>query len=155
MRRKDRNVTDKAKISECLTKSDILHVGFNDNGKVYVVPVNFGFSENDGKYTLYFHGATEGRKAELAKTSPEVGFAAETNYSLVDAKSACGFTAKFLSVIGTGKLRLATSKEEKKQGLDAVMSKLSEGNWDYSDEILEKVNLYIIEVTELSCKENA
>lgn len=74
MRRKDREVTDAAKIQDIIDRCTCCRVGFNDHGQVYIVPLNFGYTKNDDKYTFYFHGAQEGRKMGLIQTSPEVGF---------------------------------------------------------------------------------
>ena len=62
MRRQDRKVTDPVLIEACMKESICLHVGFNDEGEVYILPVNFGYVIEDGRYTLYFHGASAGRK---------------------------------------------------------------------------------------------
>lgn len=55
MRRKDREVTDPAKIQDIMERCTCCRVGFNDDGEVYIVPLNFGYKISDDKYTLYFH----------------------------------------------------------------------------------------------------
>ena len=66
MRRSDREITDKNKIQELITREQILRVAFYDKGEIYIVPVNYGFVYEDEKYTFYFHGAKAGRKFELS-----------------------------------------------------------------------------------------
>ncbi len=66
MRRNDREITDETAVRQFISGEKILRVGFNDNGEVYIVPVNYGYSEADGRYTFYFHGAAAGRKYELS-----------------------------------------------------------------------------------------
>ncbi|RAZ95235.1 pyridoxamine 5'-phosphate oxidase family protein, partial [Klebsiella oxytoca] len=61
MRRTDREVTDPVKIREIITSCDCCRLGFCDGERAYVVPLDFGFEERDGRYTFYFHGAKEGR----------------------------------------------------------------------------------------------
>ncbi len=60
MRRKDREIIENSKIKEIISNCDCCRLGLNDNGKIYIVPLNFGFIEENGKYTFYFHGAKEG-----------------------------------------------------------------------------------------------
>ena len=79
MRRKDREITDKDKIKEIISACDCCRLGFNDNGKVYIVPLNFGFIEKNGEYTFYFHGAKTGRKHDIMKVNNCVGFELDTN----------------------------------------------------------------------------
>lgn len=45
MRRRDREITDNEKIKEIIKACDCCRLGFNDNGKVYIVPLNFGFTK--------------------------------------------------------------------------------------------------------------
>lgn len=154
MRRKERLVTDMTKICECLDKSLALHVGFNDEGSVYVVPVNFGYAFDGDKLTLYYHGAKAGRKAELAAKKPEIGFCMETNTDMGTADTACGYTEYFLSIIGSGTLNIVEDNDEKIKGLNAVMVKASGKEWEYKEEMLNGTNVYRIDVSEFSCKEN-
>ena len=74
MRRKDREVTDSQKIREIILSCRCCRLGFYDNGEVYIVPLDFGYYENNGRRVFYFHGAKEGRKYRLTEKSPTVGF---------------------------------------------------------------------------------
>ena len=59
MRRKDREVTDSQKIREIILSCRCCRLGFYDNGQVYIVPLDFGYYENNGRHVFYFHGAKE------------------------------------------------------------------------------------------------
>ena len=63
MRRKDREVTDIEKIKEILDACKVSRIGLMDQGKVYIVPMNHGYSLEDGRLVLYYHGAREGKSA--------------------------------------------------------------------------------------------
>ena len=69
MRRKDREVLDEIKIDEFIRNCDCCRIGFYDkeNNEVYIVPLNFGYSNVDNKRVFYFHGAKEGRKIEFQR----------------------------------------------------------------------------------------
>ena len=92
---------------------EILRIGFYDKDEIYIVPVNYGFSYNNEKYIFYFHGAKAGRKYELAKLNPKVGFEIDGKYSLVTGDIACDYTAYYQSVIGNGILSIVENTEEK------------------------------------------
>ena len=83
MRRKDREITDKSSIEDFISKHQIIRIGLIDNGEVYIVPVNYGYTCSNGAYTFYFHGAKAGRKYELAKSNPSVGFEIDGEYKLI------------------------------------------------------------------------
>ena len=106
MRRNDREIKDKALIEQFIAKEQIIRIAFYDNGDLYIVPLNYGFIYENDKYVFYFHGAKAGRKFELSKSSPMVGFEIDGEYELLQADVACDYSAKFQSVIGTGRLSI-------------------------------------------------
>ena len=155
MRRKDREVTDPQKIRDVIRKCKCCRVGFCDRGQVYIVPLNFGYEQNDGEDVFYFHGAKEGRKIELIRQSPEVGFEMDTDHELVEGDIACQYTARFLSVIGNGVISMVTETEEKKKGLSIIMEhNTGKRDWSFDERMLEAVAVFKIVVKEMSCKEH-
>ena len=152
MRRTDREITDENRIEEFIAREQILRIAFYDEGDIYIVPVNYGYLR-DEKYSFYFHGAKAGRKYELAKNKPMVGFEIDGNYRLLEGEEACDFSATFQSVIGTGVLSLVEDVAEKVEGLNAIMNQTTaKGQWHYSDEMLEAVAVFRLDVEKLSCK---
>ncbi len=152
MRRKEREITDKIAIAKFIANEQILRIAFYDEGDIYIVPVNYGYL-NNGKHTFYFHGAKAGRKFELAKKNPTVGFEIDGNYRLLESKTACNFSAAFQSLIGTGKLSLVEDNDEKRVGLNSIMKQVeSKEKWEYSDKMLDAVAVFKLTVDKLSCK---
>ena len=74
MRRKEREVTDLTRIREILEECEVCHLGLVEDGKAYVVPLNFGYTLEDGKLSLYFHSAASGRKVEILRKNPMAAF---------------------------------------------------------------------------------
>ena len=152
MRRRDKEITDENVIEEFIAKEQILRIAFYDEGDIYIVPVNYGYSYNE-RYSLYFHGAKAGRKYELAKKKPNVGFEIDGGYMLLESEKACDFSAAFQSVIGTGNLSLVEDNAEKIIGLNAIMKQTtSKAEWKYSDEMLDNVAVFRLVIDKLSCK---
>lgn len=153
MRRSDREITDKKQIEEFIAEEQILRIAFYDDGDIYLVPVNYGYTYENEKYAFYFHGAKAGRKYELSKLRPEVGFEIDGKYQLLENEMACGFSASFQSVIGTGTLQLVEDTEEKRIGLNAVMKQTTQrAEWSYNEELLKAVAVFRLDVHKLSCK---
>ena len=120
---------------------------------IYIVPLNYGYTYENEKYVFYFHGAKAGRKYELSKASPNVGFEIDGAYELLEADVACDYSAKFQSVIGTGRLSIVEDYEEKIKGLNVLMNHISgKTEWSYSKEMLDAVAVFRLEVEKLSCK---
>lgn len=155
MRRKEREITDEEKLEEVIKACSCCRVGFYDEGQVYIVPVNFGYIKREGQYAFYFHGAQEGRKMDLIRKNPEVGFEMDTNYALKTAEAACGYSAYFQSIIGNGKVSIVEDAKEKEAGLRAIMEHMAgSGSWEFNEKMLAAVCVWKLEVEELTGKEN-
>ena len=153
MRRSDREITDVKLIEAFIAKEQIMRIAFYDNGQIYIVPVNYGYTNDSGQYAFYFHGAKAGRKYELSKESPNIGFEIDGNYTLLEADIACDFSAKFQSVVGTGKISIVDDREEKLKGLNVLMRQTSgKAEWQYSEEMMNAVAVYKVDVNQISCK---
>lgn len=153
MRRADREITDKKAIEEFIAEQKIIRIGFCDNGEVYIVPVNFGHSADNGEYTFYFHGAVAGRKYELAKSEPSVGFEIDGNYELLGADTACGHSAKYMSVIGNGILSVIEDDAEKKAALELIMMQADgRTGLEYDNDVLSRTAVFKLNVKTMSCK---
>ena len=47
MRRKDREVTNSAKIADIISRCTCCRIGFYDEKEVYIVPLNFGYEARE------------------------------------------------------------------------------------------------------------
>lgn len=155
MRRKDREVADDAKIDEIISKSKICRLGFQDDGEVYIVPLNFGYVHKDHTRIMYFHSAKEGRKVDLIRRSPKVGFELDTAFEMWEADIACDFSAGYQSVIGTGIISELNDYESKKAGLLELMKTLTgKEQWTFDEKMINTVSVFQLEIEKLSCKEH-
>lgn len=155
MRRKDREVTDPVRIEDIISRCTCCRIGFCDDGEVYIVPLNFGYEIKDNIYTFYFHGAKEGRKMELIQKNPRVGFEMDTNYALTEGDIACGYSARFQSVVGNGVMSVVSDPEEKRRGLTLLMDhNAGKQEWTFAETALRAVAVLKLTVTGMSCKDH-
>ncbi len=155
MRRYDRQVTDKNKIIEIINSCTYCRLGLCDEGKAYIVPMNFGLTEQDDKLVFYFHSAKQGRKIDLMQKNNEISFEMDTHYKLTSGETACDYTARFQSIIGEGKVYFIEDNEDKKIALDAIMyQSTKKRDFEYSDYWLNQVCIFKLEVSDLTCKEH-
>ena len=154
MRRQERAITDPGQIEALIAQNQILRVAFYDRGELYIVPVNYGYRYHNGVYTFYFHGAAAGRKYELSRCGPRVGFELDSAYRLLEGPSPCQYSAAYASVIGTGRITLVEDPEEKQRGLDAILSQARgvRQEWSYPEASLQKTAVFRLEAETLSCK---
>ena len=155
MRRKDREITDPEKIDAILADCTCCRLAFCDGGRPYIVPMSFGFAWEDGRRVFYFHGAKEGRKIDLIRAGGTVGFELDTHYKLNEGDSACAYSARFQSVIGTGSVSFVEETGAKLAALERIMAHLTgRSGWDFPAEAVEATCIFRLEVEELACKEH-
>lgn len=155
MRRKEREVTDAAKITEIINSCDCCRLGFVDGDEAYIVPVNFAMTEESGKRVFYIHGAAEGRKADLVRKNGRCGFEMDTGHGLMTGDEACDYSFFYQSVIGQGKIAFVEDTAEKAEALNLIMGKYSKkSDWKFPEIMLKRTGILRLEVTELSCKEH-
>lgn len=155
MRRKDREVTEHKMMEEFIADCHCCRIGFNDDGEVYIVPMNFGYEIEDGMDVFYFHCAKEGRKLDIIRKNPKVGFELDYHYKLKVGEQACSCSARFRSLIGTGTIGFVEELEAKKKGLISLMKQTTKrADWEFVPEMLEKVCVLKLAVESMTCKEH-
>lgn len=153
MRRTDREVTDSVKIREIITRCDCCRLGFSDSGRAYIVPLDFGLAEKDGRLAFYFHGAQEGRKLDLIRENGWASFEMDTGHEWVLGETAQQNTSRFQCVMGGGPVTLLEDEAEKRAGLLAILAHTTgRDQWDIPPEALAKTAVFRLDVEELSCK---
>lgn len=154
MRRFDREITDLNKIQDIIKNNQCCRLGFIDQGKVYIVPLNYGYLYKNNKHIFYFHGAKEGKKIDLIKQNNQVGFEIDNNHQLVEGKMPCQYSMKYQSIIGNGSIELVEENEEKKLGLQHIMKNVANKDVIFNDRMVSSVSVMKLTVDNLSCKEN-
>lgn len=71
MTRREREVTDINEILKIMDACKIVHVGLVDGDQPYVLPMNYGYTYEDGKMVIYLHGAKKGYKHRLTRAHRE------------------------------------------------------------------------------------
>ena len=150
MRRKEREVTDRAKIIEIIESCDVCHLGLVDDFGAYILPMNFGFEDNGG-LTLYFHCAGEGKKLDLLRKDSRASFEMDSRHRLKTGERACAYSFLYSSVIGRGEVSFLEGGE-KLHALDMIMSHYGVSVREYDKAAFEKVTALALKVTELSAK---
>lgn len=155
MRRKDREVTDYNKMIEILAACDCCRLGLIDENGAYIVPLNFGYEEVDGKVLLYFHSSAVGKKIDLIRTQETASFEMDRNHQLVEGAIACAYSYLYQSIMGKGTIQILDNYEEKVHALKVLMSHYSaKREWKFTKEQVDSIAVIKMEVTNWSCKEH-
>ena len=149
---REREVTDINEIKEILDKSMIVHVGMIDGDEPYVVPMNYGYTLEDGELCIYLHGATVGRKIDIIKANPKVFFEMECDVTPFEGKVACQYGTTYASVMGLGKAEVLETPEEKIDGLVKFMKTQTGKDFTFDEKMVSIVSVIKITAKDFTAK---
>ncbi len=152
MTRREREITDMEEIIQILEKGMVLHLGLCDKEQPYVVPMNYGYTYEDGTLTFYVHGAKTGYKYDIIKENPKVFLSIESDVIPFEGKIACQYGTSYSSVMAKGTAVLVEDVEEKKHGLSVIMRTQTKKAFTFEDNLTTIVQVVRIDVTEFSAK---
>lgn len=152
MTRREQQVTDINEIIEILEKSKVVHVGMIDGDEPYVVPMNYGYILEDGKLTIYLHGARRGRKIDAIKTNPKVFYEMCCDITPFEGEVACKYGITYASIMGRGLATLVEDVEEKKKALSILMKTQTGKDFQFEDKLTTVVSIIKIDTLEFTAK---
>jgi nitroimidazol reductase NimA-like FMN-containing flavoprotein (pyridoxamine 5'-phosphate oxidase superfamily) len=152
MTRREQQVFDMEKILEILDKSKIVHVGMVDGDEPYVVPMNYGYTYEDEKLTIWLHGATQGRKLDVIRKNPKVFIEMECDLIPFDGDVACRYGISYYSLMGRGKATIVEDSEEKQKALSILMKTQVNMDFEFNEKLAAVVGIIKIEVSDFTAK---
>ena len=152
MTRRELEVTDPKSILEILDKSRILHLGLVDDGMPYVVPMNYGYTMQDGKLTIYLHGSTKGYKLDVIRKNPVCCFEMECAVTPFEGNVACQYGTSYYSLMGRGKAVIVDAPAEKMQALTLLMKTQTGKNFEFNEKLVSVVSVIRIDVDVYTAK---
>lgn len=152
MTRRERQVTDEEHIRHILQSAKILHLGMVDGEKPYVVPMNYGYILENGKLTLYLHGARRGRKLDVLRLNPKVFFEMECDVQPFTDAVACKYGMAYSSLMGEGKAVIVEDVSEKQRSLTTLMQTQAEKEFTFTEKLADVVGVIRIDVEWFTAK---
>ena len=153
MRRANREIKDLNEIKKIVDECKVLRIATKDNEGLYIVPLNFGYAFKDNTFTFFFHSAKEGRKIDTFKANSEVAFEMDCEHELVVAEKACGYSYKFASIIGTGKITFLEG-EDKLNALSILMKHQTGKDFTFDEKMAKGVTVFSLITEKLTAKAN-
>lgn len=148
MRRKDREITDRAEIEAIIAKAQVCRLAMADEGRPYIVPLCFGYENN----ALYFHSANAGKKLDILKKNGQVCFEFDVDCEVRTDPDACNWGMLYRSVIGYGKASFVESPASKRRALDIIMRQYGSNLNDYPDAKVNNTVVIRVDIDSLTGK---
>ena len=150
--RREKQIADTNEIREILDKSKVLHLGLADGDMPYVVPMNYGYTMENEKLTLWLHGATQGRKLDIMRVNPKVFFSIECDLQPFEGDVACKYGMGYRSLLGSGVAQIIEDVEIKKKALTYLMKTQTDKDFEFNDKLVSVVGIIKINVAEYTAK---
>ena len=152
MTKRERQVTDPAQILHILDTGKVLRLGLAVNNEPYVVPMNYGYTMEEGKLTLYLHSATRGKKLDMIQANPHVFFEIDCDLMPFEGRVPCQYGLVYSSIMGRGQAQILEDVEQKKQAMTLLMKTQTGKDFTFEDRLVSIVSVIRIDVSEYTAK---
>ena len=150
--RREREVTDLNEIIKILDKAKVVHIGMVDDGECYIVPMNYGYTMEDGKLTLWLHSGLTGRKLDVIRANPKAFVELECDIVPFEGEVACKYGITYASVMARGKAVIVEDTEEKMHALSVLMKTQTGKDFEFNEKLVSVVSVIRIDVEEFTAK---
>ena len=145
-------VTDPEQIRHILDSGKVLHLGLSVNDEPYVVPMNYGYTMEDGKLVIYLHSAVKGKKLEMVQTNPRVCFNIDCDRMPFEGRVPCQYGMVYSSILGRGTAALVEDPEDKMEAMSILMKTQTGKDFTFEDRLVTIVTVIRIDVSEYTAK---
>ena len=152
MTKRERQVTDPEQILHILDTAKVVHLGLSVNDEPYVVPMNYGYTMEDGKLTLYLHSAVRGKKLDMIRANSKVFFEIDCDRMSFEGRVPCQYGMVYSSIMGRGTATLVEDAEGKKQAMTILMKTQTGKDFSFNDRLVSIVTVIRIDVSEYTAK---
>jgi uncharacterized protein len=148
MRRKDKQINEMEQIEAVIREAAVCYLGLWDGTTPYVVPLSFGYEPG----RIYFHSADQGRKLDLIRRNPRVGFALAAGVAPATGDSPCTWTMRYRSVAGQGHAVIVSDAVEKARAFDLIMAQYGAAAEGYDPQRLAATTVIRVDVDAMTGK---
>ena len=152
MTKRERQVTEPQQILEILDRAKVLHLGLCVDNEPYVVPMNYGYTMEDGKLVMYLHSAVRGKKLDMIQANPKVFFAIDCDRQPFEGEKPCQYGLVYSSVMGKGIAKIVEDVEEKKKAMTVLMKTQTGKDFTFNDRLVSIVAVIRIDVEAYTAK---
>ena len=152
MTKRELQITDLHEIKAILDTAKVLRLGLAVNNEPYVVPMNYGYTLENGRLTLYLHSATRGKKLDMLRANPKVFFELDCDLKPFDGVKPCQYGLSYSSIMGRGEASLVEDAEEKMKAMTILMKTQTGKDFSFNEQLVSIVAVVRIDVAEFTAK---
>ena len=152
MTKREYKITDEQQIRGILDTARILRLGLAVDNEPYVVPLNYGYTMDDGKLTFYLHSAVKGKKLDMLRANPNVYFELDCGLQPFEGKVACQYGLAYSAISGRGRAVLVEDVEAKQEAMSILMKTQTGKDFEFNERLVSIVTVIRIDVQEYTAK---
>lgn len=144
MRRKEKEISDKAVIEEILLEQEVGRLATSVDNSPYIVPINYVYFNDK----VIFHSHSDGMKMANISKNPRVCFEVDSG-EIVKGDKPCDYTWKYVSVIVKGEAKVITDPEKRLMALRRLSDKYAPGKGKTLtvEDVARNTHLSLIEIS--------
>ena len=152
MTKRELQITDEGQIRAILDSAKVLHLGMCVDNEPYVVPMNYGYTLEEGKLVFYLHSAVRGKKLDVLRANSRVFVELDCDRMPFEGEKPCQYGLSYSSLMGRGTARIIEDVEEKMQAMTALMKTQTQKDFTFNEKLVSIVTVIRIDVEEFTAK---
>ena len=152
MTKRELQITDENQIRAILDEAKVLHLGLCVDNEPYVVPMNYGYTMEEGRLTFYLHAALRGKKLDMIRANSRVFVELDCNRVPFEGDKPCQYGLGYSSVMGRGTATVVDDVEEKMKALTVLMKTQTGKDFTFNEQLVSIVSVIRIDVAEFTAK---
>ena len=152
MTKREFQITDEQQIRRILDTAKVLRLGLAVDGEPYVVPMNYGYTLEEGKLSFYLHSAVQGKKLDMLRANPRVFVELDCDQVPFEVRVACQYGLSYYSIMGRGRAVLVEDPQEKMEAMSILMKTQTGKDFAFNERLVSIVAVIRVEVSEYTAK---
>ena len=152
MTKREFQITDEQQIRRILDTAKVLRLGLAVDGEPYVVPMNYGYTLEEGKLSFYLHSAVQGKKLDMLRANPRVFVELDCDWVPFEGRVACQYGLSYYSIMGRGRAVLVEDPQEKMEAMSILMKTQTGKDFAFNERLVSIVAVIRVEVSEYTAK---
>ncbi len=152
MTKREYRITDEQQLRHILDTAKVLRLGIAVDNVPHIVPLNYGYTLEDGRLVLYMHSAVNGNKLELLRKNPNVCFELDCDNVPFEGQVACQYGLSYSAISGRGRAVLVEDVAEKMAAMSILMKTQTGKDFTFNERLVSIVAVIRVDVTEYAAK---
>ena len=152
MTKREYPITDEQELRRILDTAKVLRLGLSVDNEPHIIPLNYGYTLENGELRLYLHSAVQGRKLELLRQNPNVCFELDCDNIPFEGKVACQYGLAYSAISGRGRAVILEDVEEKKEAMSILMKTQTGKDFQFNERLVSIVAVIRLDVSEYTAK---